>query len=180
VIYLLPDDTFYDLITSSCSTTIIHEFNIICLVLVLPWQFPLLAKCGALNKILTEAVEAGEDEVKLEDFPGSAECFEICAKFCYGVIITLNAYNVSAVRCGAEFLKMSETVDKGNLIYKLEVFLNTSILRGWRDSIICLQNSKDYLPWSEDLKVSCRLRSSSLSFTNARQVLILSWLLFTR
>ena len=52
--------------------------------------------------------------------------------------------------------------------------------RGCRDSIICLQNSKDYLPWSEDLKVSYRLRSSSISFTNAFQVLILSWLLFTR
>ncbi|KAG0581437.1 hypothetical protein KC19_4G251600 [Ceratodon purpureus] len=115
--------------------------------------FPLLAKCGALNRILTEAVGAGEDEVTLEDFPGSAECFEICAKFCYGITITLNAYNVNAVRCGAEFLKMSEIVEKGNLIHKLEIFLNTSILRGWRDSIICLQSSKDYLPWSEDLKI---------------------------
>lgn len=138
-----------------------YKLNFVCLVF--SRQFPLLAKCGALNKILTEAVEAGEEEVKLEEFPGSAQCFEMCAKFCYGVIITLNAHNVSAIRCGAEFLKMSETAEKGNLIYKLEVFLNTSILRGWRDSIICLESSKDYLPWSEDLKVSCKFTSLSHS-----------------
>ena len=144
--------------------------------MVLCWQFPLLAKCGALNKILTDAVEDGQDEVKLVNFPGSAECFEICAKFCYGVVTTLNAHNVSAVRCGAEFLKMTELVEKGNLIYKLEVFLNTSILRGWRDSIICLQSSKDYLPLSEDLKVSCKLGNQSLSFSYAPNVCFLfSW-----
>lgn len=27
-------------------------------------------------------------------FPGGAECFAICAKFCYGVVITINAHNV--------------------------------------------------------------------------------------
>jgi hypothetical protein len=118
------------------------------------WQFPLLARCGALHKLVTAAVEAGEDEVKIEEFPGSAECFEICAKFCYGVTITLNAHNVGEARCGAEYLKMSENVEKSNLVYKLEVFLNSSILRGWKDSIICLQSSKDCQPWCEDLNVS--------------------------
>lgn len=122
-----------------------HKFNL--------HLFPLLARCGALNKLVTEAVEAGESEVVIEDFPGSAECFEVCAKFCYGVTITLNAHNVGEVRCAAEYLKMSEMVEKSNLIYKLEVFLNSSILRGWKDSIICLQSSKDYQPWSEDLQI---------------------------
>lgn len=122
-----------------------HKFNL--------HLFPLLARCGALHKLVTAAVEAGEDEVKIEEFPGSAECFEICAKFCYGVTITLNAHNVGEARCGAEYLKMSENVEKSNLVYKLEVFLNSSILRGWKDSIICLQSSKDCQPWCEDLNI---------------------------
>lgn len=88
------------------------------------------------------------------EFPGGAECFEMCAKFCYGVTITLNPHNVGAVRCGAEFLQMTENVEKSNLIFKLEVFLNSSILRGWKDSIICLQSNRQLVPWSEDLKVS--------------------------
>ncbi|KAK9284868.1 hypothetical protein L1049_024048 [Liquidambar formosana] len=67
--------------------------------------------------------------------------------------VTLNAYNVIAARCAAEYLEMYETIEKGNLIYKIEVFLNSSILRSWKDSIIVLQTTKSLLPWSEELKV---------------------------
>ncbi|XP_052727828.1 BTB/POZ domain-containing protein NPY2 isoform X2 [Vigna angularis] len=67
--------------------------------------------------------------------------------------VTLNAYNVVAARCAAEYLEMHETVEKGNLIYKIEVFLNSSIFRSWKDSIIVLQTTKSLLPWSEELKV---------------------------
>jgi hypothetical protein len=118
------------------------------------WQFPLLSKSECLNKIMKGEKGINKDEVVLPDFPGSVESFEMCAKFCYGITFTLNAYNVGAVRCGAEYLEMSEAIEKGNLIFKLEVFLNSSILRGWKDCIICLQNSKSLVPWAEDLKVS--------------------------
>ncbi|XP_057416258.1 BTB/POZ domain-containing protein NPY2-like isoform X2 [Lotus japonicus] len=67
--------------------------------------------------------------------------------------VTLNAYNVVAARCAAEYLEMYETVEKGNLIYKIEVFLNSSIFRSWKDSIIVLQTTKSLLPWSEELKL---------------------------
>ena len=57
------------------------------------------------------------------DFPGGPKAFEICAKFCYGMIVTLNAYNVVAARCAAEYLEMTEDVDRGNLIFKIEALL---------------------------------------------------------
>ncbi|XVF61319.1 hypothetical protein PTKIN_Ptkin08bG0121000 [Pterospermum kingtungense] len=69
------------------------------------------------------------------------------------MIVTLNAFNVVAARCAAEYLEMYETVEKGNLIYKIDVFLNSSIFRSWKDSIIVLQTTKSLLPWSEELKV---------------------------
>uniref|UniRef100_A0A453HER0 NPH3 domain-containing protein n=1 Tax=Aegilops tauschii subsp. strangulata TaxID=200361 RepID=A0A453HER0_AEGTS len=53
----------------------------------------------------------------------------------------------------AEYLEMFETIDKGNLIYKIDVFLTSSIFRTWKDSIIVLQSTKSLLPWSENLKV---------------------------
>lgn len=77
----------------------------------------------------------------------------MCAKFCYGMSVTLNAYNVVAARCAAEFLGMRESVEKGNLIYKIEVFLNSSILRSWKDSIIVLQSTKSFMHWAKDLKI---------------------------
>ncbi|XP_062216491.1 BTB/POZ domain-containing protein NPY2-like isoform X2 [Phragmites australis] len=48
---------------------------------------------------------------------------------------------------------MNETVDKGNLIYKIDVFLSSSIFRSWKDSIIVLGTTKAHLPWVEDLKL---------------------------
>lgn len=113
-----------------------------------------------------EADEEKSDEIHLADFPGGPQAFDICAKFCYGMTVTLNAYNVVAARCAAEYLGMTEDVDRGNLIYKIEVFLNSSIFRTWKDSIIVLQNAKSVLPWSEDLKITGRCIDSIASKTS--------------
>nr|CAB3469607.1 unnamed protein product [Digitaria exilis] len=69
------------------------------------------------------------------------------------MVVTLNAYNVIAVRCAAEYLGMTEDVEKSNLIFKMEVFLNSGIFRSWKDSIIALQTTDALLPWSEELKL---------------------------
>lgn len=97
--------------------------------------------------------EENRDEVEISDIPGGASAFEICAKFCYGMVVTLNAYNLVSARCAAEYLGMHETVEKGNLIYKIDVFLSSSILLSWKDSIIVLQTCKCISPLAEDLKV---------------------------
>lgn len=93
------------------------------------------------------------DEICITDIPGGATAFETCAKFCYGMTVTLNAHNVAATRCAAEYLEMHETVDKGNLAYKIEVFLRTSIFRSWKDSIVVLHTTRSLLPWAEDLEL---------------------------
>ncbi|KAJ8465162.1 hypothetical protein OPV22_027714 [Ensete ventricosum] len=116
-------------------------------------KFPLLSKSPRLQKLVAATNDENSDEIDIPDIPGGPAAFEICAKFCYGMIVTLNAYNVVAARCAAEYLEMHETVEKGNLIYKIDVFLNSSILRAWKDSIIVLQTTKSLLPWAEDLKV---------------------------
>jgi hypothetical protein len=128
-------------------------------------KFPLLAKWGSLNKLIAAAHEAGSEEVLIQDFPGGVGCFEMCAKYCYGITITLSPHNVGEVRCGAEYLQMTETTEKSNLIFKLEVFLNSSILRGWKDAIICLRSSKVHMPWAEDLKIIGRCVESIASKT---------------
>lgn len=116
-------------------------------------KFPLLSKSARLQKLVTSVNDGSNDEIQLPDIPGGPAAFEICAKFCYGMTVTLNAYNVVAARCAAEYLEMNESVDKGNLIYKIEVFLSSSVFRSWKDSIIVLQTTKSLLPWSEDLKI---------------------------
>lgn len=120
-------------------------------------KFPLLSKCLRLQRLCSERQEASQLQiVQLPDFPGGVEAFDLCAKFCYGITITLSAYNVVSIRCAAEYLQMSEDVEKGNLIYKIEVFFNSCILHGWRDSILTLQTTKAFPLWSEDLGITPR------------------------
>ncbi|KAJ6345738.1 hypothetical protein OIU78_008403 [Salix suchowensis] len=117
------------------------------------YKFPLLSKSAHLQNLVTIANGENSDEVDISDIPGGPSAYEICAKFCYGMTVTLNAYNVVAARCAAEYLGMHETIEKGNLIYKIDVFLSSSIFRSWKDSIIVLQTTRPFLPLSEELKV---------------------------
>lgn len=117
-------------------------------------KFPLLSKSAHLQNLVTIANGENSDEVEISDIPGGPSAFEICAKYCYGMTVTLNAYNVVAARCAAEYLGMHETIDKGNLIYKIDVFLSSSIFHSWKDSIIVLQTTRSLLPLSEELKVT--------------------------
>ncbi|CAD5319262.1 unnamed protein product [Arabidopsis thaliana] len=125
-------------------------------------KFPLLSKSGFLQKHIATTSNNEEekknqiDEIDISEIPGGSVAFEICVKFCYGITVTLNAYNVVAVRCAAEFLEMNETFEKSNLVYKIDVFLNSTIFRSWKDSIIVLQTTKDLLSDdSEELVKRC-------------------------
>ncbi|XP_073044871.1 phototropic-responsive NPH3 family protein NPY4-like [Primulina eburnea] len=116
-------------------------------------KFPLLSKSSHLQKLVSSTSDETNDEIDVHDIPGGPAAFEICVKFCYGMVVTLNAYNVVSARCAAEYLEMFEIVEKGNLVYKIDVFLTSSIFRSWKDSIIVLQTTKSLLPWSEELKI---------------------------
>lgn len=146
----------------SLSSTLIND-----ILFDWPLQFPLLSKSNKLQKIVSKASEESPDEIELVNFPGGPKAFEICAKFCYGIMVTLNPYNVVAARCAAEYLEMTEDIDRGNLILKIEIFLNSSVLRSWKDSIIVLQTTKSLLPCSENLKIVGRCIDSIASKTSA-------------
>lgn len=126
-------------------------------------KFPLVSKCTKLHRLAAEAHEKGGYHVQLSAFPGGVETFEICIKFCYGIKITLNAYNVVAVRCAAEELEMTESAEKGNLISKVEAFLNSYIFHGWKDSIIAFKSTQSLLPLAEELQVVSRCVNSIAS-----------------
>ncbi|KAG8366035.1 hypothetical protein BUALT_Bualt17G0034200 [Buddleja alternifolia] len=121
-------------------------------------KFPLLSKCLRLQRLCSESPESPTplQIIQLPDFPGGVEAFELCAKFCYGITITLSAYNIVSIRCASEYLQMTEDVEKGNLIYKIDVFFNSCILHGFRDTIITLQTTKAFPLWAEDLGITAR------------------------
>ncbi|XP_010484625.1 PREDICTED: BTB/POZ domain-containing protein At5g66560 [Camelina sativa] len=81
----------------------------------------------------------GYPHIKLEDFPGSSESFEMVAKFCYGVKMDLSASTVVPLRCAAQHLEMTEEYSPDNLISKTERFLSHSVYKSLRESIQALK-----------------------------------------
>ncbi|KAH6764472.1 Phototropic-responsive NPH3 family protein [Perilla frutescens var. hirtella] len=113
-------------------------------------KYSLLPKCGLLQRLFSEKDDVSVD---LHDVPGGEEAFELCAKFCYGITINLSAHNFVPAFCAANFLRMTEKVENGNLITKLEAFFSSCILQGWRDSLITLQNAERMYDLSENLGI---------------------------
>ncbi|KAL0398915.1 UNVERIFIED_CONTAM: BTB/POZ domain-containing protein [Sesamum radiatum] len=117
-------------------------------------QYPLLPKSGLLQRLFSESDDCSSSvALDLHDIPGGEEAFELCAKFCYGITINLSAHNFVSAFCAAKFLRMTEAVEKGNLVMKLEAFFSSCILQGWKDSILTLQNTEKVYEWSENLGI---------------------------
>ncbi|KAI7731476.1 hypothetical protein M8C21_026900 [Ambrosia artemisiifolia] len=117
------------------------------------FQFPLVQKCGLLQQLCSESGENTSFTVELHDIPGGVDGFELCAKFCYGIKIDLSARNFVPAICAAKFMQMTESVGKGNFVSKLELFYNSCILEGWKDSVVALQTTERFPEWSENLGI---------------------------
>ncbi|XP_076902835.1 BTB/POZ domain-containing protein At5g47800-like [Bidens hawaiensis] len=148
-------DTFY---TGEATRTMISDLPsdlTICInnVTYLLHKFPLVQKCGLLQQLFSEREGTTSVTVELHDIPGGADGFELCAKFCYGIKIDLSARNFVRAICAAKFMQMTESVVKGNFISKLEVFFNSCILEGWKDSVLALQTTERFPEWSENLGI---------------------------
>lgn len=120
-------------------------------------KFPLLSKCLLLQALCAEPGSGGDGEViELAGFPGGADAFEACAKFCYGITITVSARNLVPLRCAAAHLGMSEAADRGNLAAKLDSFLASCLLRRWKDALAVLHSTRHGAPLCEELGLTSR------------------------
>ncbi|KAA8546817.1 hypothetical protein F0562_003259 [Nyssa sinensis] len=117
-------------------------------------KYPLVSRCGYIGRIEPQPSNSNLGyDLKLENFPGGPETFEIILKFCYGLPVGLNPNNVAPLRCASEFLEMTEELEDGNLISKTEAFLTFVVLSSWRDSIMVLKSCETLSPWAENLQI---------------------------
>ncbi|XP_057978372.1 root phototropism protein 3 [Malania oleifera] len=123
-------------------------------------KYPLLSRSGRMNRIVYESRDGELNKLVMDDLPGGPEAFELAAKFCYGLAIDLTAANISALRCAAEYLEMTEDLEEGNLIFKTEAFLSYVVLSSWRDSILVLKSCEKLSPWAENLQIVRRCSES--------------------
>ncbi|KAE7995190.1 hypothetical protein FH972_000017 [Carpinus fangiana] len=144
-------DTFYTeeatrTMVSDLPSDIIVQINDVSYLL---HKFPLLPKCGLLQRLCSDAGNSENVTIELHDLPGGEDAFEVCAKYCYGITIDISAHNFVSAFCAAKFLRMTESVEKGNFVVKLEAFFMSCILEGWKDSVIALQSTSKLPEWSE-------------------------------
>ncbi|KAL9254882.1 BTB/POZ domain-containing protein [Drosera capensis] len=113
----------------------------------------LLPRCALLQRLSSSSEVSSPITIDLHDIPGGEEAFELCAKFCYGITINVSAHNFVSALCAAKFLRMTESVEKGNLVAKLEAFYSSCIVQGWKDSLVVLQSTALIPEWSENLGI---------------------------
>ncbi|RCV35636.1 hypothetical protein SETIT_7G255300v2 [Setaria italica] len=128
---------------------------------------PLISRSGTLQKLINESTGNDEDDrkpctVRLDDFPGGPEAFQLAAMFCYDVRMELNAGNVVPVRCAAEHLAMTEDYGEGNLVEQAETFFS-QVLGTWNDAVRALHACDAVLPDAEDLLIVPRCIDSLAS-----------------
>ncbi|KAJ8769556.1 hypothetical protein K2173_005159 [Erythroxylum novogranatense] len=117
-------------------------------------KYLLLSKCGYIGHLeLQPSISHLGYELKLENFPGGSETFEIILKYCYDLPLDLNPSNIAPLRCASEFLEMSEEFEDGNLISKTEAFLSFILLSSWKDTITILKSCENLSPWAENLQI---------------------------
>ncbi|XP_021651695.2 BTB/POZ domain-containing protein DOT3 isoform X2 [Hevea brasiliensis] len=131
-------------------------------------KYPLVSKCGYIGRLELQPSISNEYEIKLENFPGGSEIFEVILKFCYGLPIDLNPNNIVALRCASEFLEMSEELEDGNLMSKTEAFLTFVVLSSWKDTITVLKSCEALSPWAENLQI-IRICCDSVAWKASRE-----------
>jgi NPH3 family len=134
--------------------------------LKLSTQIPVISKCGYFNK----ALQNSSDIELPESFPGGAECFEMVMLFTYDYPLTLDPFNVPAMRCAADFLEMTEEYHPLNLVERSDLYLNQVVFQNWDDTLIVLQKCIPLIPVSEELLIVSRC-VESLAFMACMEIL---------
>ncbi|XVF58983.1 hypothetical protein PTKIN_Ptkin07bG0237100 [Pterospermum kingtungense] len=117
-------------------------------------KYPLISKCGYIGHLERQhSISNSGHDLRLENFPGGSETFEMILKFCYGLSVDLNPNNIAALRCASEYLEMTEEFEDGNLIAKTEAFLTFVVLASWKDTITVLKAFETLSPWAENLQI---------------------------
>jgi len=83
--------------------------------------------------------------IKLADFPGGAEGFELVARFCYNNgRVLLCPSNLPLLHCAAVFLEMTEEVCACNLLAQAEAFVNGLYYWTWADVLTAVRSCEPF------------------------------------
>ncbi|XP_048596987.1 BTB/POZ domain-containing protein At3g50840-like isoform X1 [Brassica napus] len=144
-------------------------------------KFLLMSKSRKLHQLITEQGQSDEKKkkrheedgdgytlhIKLENFPGGPEIFEMVVKVCYGVKVNLSASTAVLLRCAAEELEMTEEYSPDNLILKTENFLSHSVLSNTQETIAALKACEPVTSLAESIGITKQCIDSIVSIASS-------------
>ncbi|CAM0145861.1 unnamed protein product [Urochloa decumbens] len=102
--------------------------------------------------------------IRLADFPGGAEGFELVARFCYNNgRVLLCPSNLPLLHCAAVFLEMTEEVCPCNLLAQAEAFVNGLYYWTWADVLTAVKSCEPFAAAADASGLLDRLISALFS-----------------
>ncbi|ESW03672.1 hypothetical protein PHAVU_011G032500 [Phaseolus vulgaris] len=110
--------------------------------------------CGGLKKILNNRKRRchvkQELGIRINDFPGGPEGFELVSMFCYNDgKIQITEANVCLLYCCAVYLGMTEKVLNNNLLQQTETFLEGIFNWKWDDILVILKSCQQFYTYAD-------------------------------
>lgn len=88
--------------------------------------------------------------IRINDFPGGPEGFELVSMFCYNDgKIQITEANVCLLHCCAVYLGMTEEVLKNNLLQQTETFLEGIFNWKWNDILVSLKSCEMFYTYAD-------------------------------
>ncbi|KAI3772891.1 hypothetical protein L6452_04085 [Arctium lappa] len=119
-------------------------------------KFPLVSRCGRIQKLVSEHRENAISKVELLSLPGGIETFEQAAKFCYGINFEITSSNVAQLCCISDYLEMTEDFSTRNLGSRANEYLDTVVTKNLEMSVEVLKQAENLLPLADDLNIVTR------------------------
>ncbi|OIW18888.1 hypothetical protein TanjilG_25331 [Lupinus angustifolius] len=134
------------------------------------YLFPLVSRSGRIRRLVAEHRDSDISRVELLNLPGGAECFELAAKFCYGINFEITPANVAQLCCVSEYLEMTEDFSKDNLGSRAEEYLDSIVCKNLEMCVEVLKQCESLLSLADELKVVSRCIDAIASKTCAEQI----------
>ncbi|MCH81700.1 BTB/POZ domain-containing protein [Trifolium medium] len=134
------------------------------------YRFPLVSRSGRIRRLVAEHRDSDISRVELLNLPGGAECFELAAKFCYGINFEITSTNVAQLCCVSDYLEMTDDFSKDNLGSRAEEYLDCIVCKNLEMCVEVLQQCENLIPLADELKIVTRCIEAIASKTCAEQI----------
>ncbi|PKA65182.1 BTB/POZ domain-containing protein [Apostasia shenzhenica] len=112
--------------------------------------------------------------IRIKDFPGGAEGFELVSRFCYNNgRIPMNPSNICFLHCAATFLEMNEEIAPCNLLTQAETFMDGLFYWTWDEILTSLRTCDPFFSIADSSGLLQKLISSLLARISANSDIFL-------